>query len=992
MRTAALGVAIAMLFVAAAPLAATTPENRALDGYAGYDDVKSALQGIAAQHPGFATLETLGTTFEGRGVLGLRLCAGAGPAALVMGGHHAREPASVAVALAVARTLADGYGSNGTIRWLLDNREIWLVPMVNPDGIEHVLGTGDTEWRKNRRPVDSNGDGITDGVGVDLNRNYGHLWGEGNSVHDPASQEYCGPGPFSEVETNAIRMLAEREKFSTSVSFHSYGELVYYPWNNGQDTGSNATLEALASEVAERNGYTAVEGHTTYQTFGDSDDWLYANMSAAPVTVEIGTGFFPDQPEIDGMTPGNVEAALYACEMAGRADDSSLPDWTVAVYMAADNNLADQALLDLNEMEAAPAVVDANVVVLYDGPGNGDSKLYRIAHDMDSANVMSPALDDGGEVIGAPSREVAMSEPSTLERFMDWTRAAYPSQRFAVVLWDHGNDVLGGLCLDAGMWLGTADACEVLRGAAPIDLVGLDLCWGASLEMAAELSGSARAFVASELEEPDTGWDYTAVLGRLGANTNAGPDALGKSLVEAYAGKYSWVGYGSMGAFSLPLLGDALDSWRSLSDALSGYAYYNLSAILAARNATGGLWSSKPNLVDVASLCERLILEGTLVPLIRERSENLLQSLELSTVAIFSGFSASGVKGLYVYHPLLGGFDLGYLEFDSAASWRQYLSELDNPTPRALVTAGAAPAAQNTTGPYPFEAWFSGPAGANVTLHYTQAGRWNVSAMAPSGNGGYSAEIPGQPDGTTISYYFESVDPSGFQSRAPSAGSYLSVVVSAFLDLYVGVFNTSGENRVGEPVGLELTAGNAGMEPCLAEVKLYSPDGLLTNRTVFLSNGRNAAFALNWTPISAGNATILATIVPVNCTVVDFSVSNNSARLQISVEPEVAKRFELPVAALLGVALATVAIAAAFYAVSAARRKRGRAAGRLNHAESLVADLEIGGYDVSGARRELESAREYLGSGRVEWAERAAERAESLALKAVSDGGGELHG
>ena len=995
MKFAALCAAIVLATTVAAPLAGSMAKTRSLD-YPGYDDVVSALEAMAASHPDFARLERLGTTHEGRGIFGLRLCAGSGPAALVMGGHHAREPASVEVALAVAETLAEGYESNGTVRWLLDNREMWIVPMVNPDGIEYVLSSGDMEWRKNRRPIDANGDGISDGLGVDLNRNYGHLWGQGNAAHDPSSPEYCGPGAFSEAETKAIRMLAEREDFSVSVSFHSYGQVVYHPWNNGVDASANATLAALATEVAERNGYTAMDGKAAYSTYGDSDDWLYANMSVAPMTIEVGTGFLPTATEVDAMIPPNVAAALYACAMAGRAGDSSLPDWTVAVYMAADNNLDGQALLDLNEMEAAPASSDANVIVLHDGAGSGDSAIYRIAHDDDLSTVSSPVLADAGAVVDGVSHEAAMNDPRTLSDFLDWAWKGYPAQKLCVVLWDHGNDVLGGLCVDDGQWLGTAEACAALRGFAeetgkPIDVAGLDLCWGASLEMAAELRDGARVFVASELEEPDTGWDYSAVLGRMAADTNIEPDEFGKAIVDSYSDKYSWVGYGSMSAFSLPLLADGIESWDSLARTLSAYAYFNRSAILDARNATGGIWSSRQNLVDALSFCANLDSSGLAMP-VRTGAGILRDAISRARLATFSGYSAAGATGLYVYHPPAGGYVPGYVAFASASDWAKYLAELANPTPHPSVAGGALPVALNTTGPYAFEAWLTEPDGANVTLHYTSGGVWKALPMTHSGGGKFLAKIPGQPDGTSIRYYFDSVDSSGFQTRFPeSAGSALTVVVRAFLDLHVSLANVTGDITVGRPQTIKITAGNAGLEPSWATVRLYTPDGIAGNETVFLSNGAIAYILINWTPEAVGNGTLIAAISPANGTIADSVSQNNTARMSVEVLPKAEWN---PGFAMAGLAIASVAIAillAIAISRSKAARRRDRAAAKISGAEELLSDLERGGYDVSGARKELASAAGYLREGRVEWAEHAAGRAETQALKAVSEGGG-LHG
>jgi hypothetical protein len=509
--------------------------------------------------------------------------------------------------------------------------------------------------------------------------------------------------------------------------------------------------------------------------------------------------------------------------------------------------------------------------------------------------------------------------------------------------------------------------------------------------MAAELRDSARVFVASELEEPDTGWDYTAVLGRMASDTNADPEKFGVEIVDSYAAKYSWVGYGSMNAFSLPLLADAFDAWKSLARTLSAYAYYNQTAILEARNATGGIWSSKQNLVDALSFCGNLDNSSLAMP-VRTGAGLLRDALSRARMATFSGFSAAGATGLYVYHPPAGGYVPGYGAFASAVEWAKYLAELANPTPRAWVAGGAVPTALNTTGPYTFEAWLTEPEGANVTLRYAIGGIWIAVPMAHLGGGKFLAAVPGQPDGTEIRYYFDSIDSFGFQTRFPeSAGSALTVFVRAFLDLYISTINVTGEFTVGRTQSITVEAGNAGMEPSWARVRLYTPDGIAGNETVFISNGGHAEIRINWTPTTSGNGTLIATISPVNGTVADSVAGNNTARLSIEILP---KREWNPALAIGGLAIAAAGIAivlAFLISRSKTERKRSRAALRLASAEELVSDLERGGYDVSGARKELASAVGYLREGRVEWAERAADRAESQAIKAVSEGGG-LHG
>jgi murein tripeptide amidase MpaA len=121
--------------------------------------------------------------------------------------HHAREHLTVEQALAIVRWLTDGYGTNDRITNIVNKREIFVVPMVNPDGGEYDL-TGDPyrAWRKNRQP-----NAGSSAVGTDLNRNYDYRWGCcGGSSGSKSALTYRGPKAFSAPETRAIRDFNSR--------------------------------------------------------------------------------------------------------------------------------------------------------------------------------------------------------------------------------------------------------------------------------------------------------------------------------------------------------------------------------------------------------------------------------------------------------------------------------------------------------------------------------------------------------------------------------------------------------------------------------------------------------------------------------------------------------------------------------------------------------------------------------------------------------------
>ena len=131
---------------------------------------------------------------------------GSRPAVLYLGAQHAREWITPEMVRRLMHHFVDNYASNQEIRRLVDDNELWFVPVANPDGYDWTFEDGQRLWRKNLR--DNNGDGaVNAGDGVDLNRNFPTKWGYDNegSSPDPGSETYRGPSPDSEPETKGAR-------------------------------------------------------------------------------------------------------------------------------------------------------------------------------------------------------------------------------------------------------------------------------------------------------------------------------------------------------------------------------------------------------------------------------------------------------------------------------------------------------------------------------------------------------------------------------------------------------------------------------------------------------------------------------------------------------------------------------------------------------------------------------------------------------------------
>jgi carboxypeptidase T len=277
--------------------------------YHTYAEVKAEIDGYIQAHSEIIRYESVGTSIEGRPIHAVQIT-GPGdyqgrPAQLVTGLHHAREWISVEVPMAFIKMLVEGYGSDAEITELVNERNIWVIPVVNPDGLNYSQ-TEYKMWRKNRR---RNPGGS---YGVDPNRNYGYQWGTGGASPSPDSDTYRGPAAFSEPEIQAVRDLGIREGFVSAISFHSYSELVLWPWGYTYDPAPDEDALALhGTKMAAFVGYKPQQSSDLYPTSGDFDDWFYGDQGTLAYTFELGRQFVPPESQIPGIVSGNLKALRY---------------------------------------------------------------------------------------------------------------------------------------------------------------------------------------------------------------------------------------------------------------------------------------------------------------------------------------------------------------------------------------------------------------------------------------------------------------------------------------------------------------------------------------------------------------------------------------------------------------------------------------------------------------------------------------------------------
>jgi carboxypeptidase T len=350
-RGATVGIAASFPLVALLILVSGAPASAAQtdfpDGYTGYHtyaEMTADLDSVVADHPHIASKFSIGQSYEGREIWALKISDNVGtdenePEILFEALHHAREHLVVEMSLYAIHLLTDNYRANPgnaleqRVSDIVDSREIFIIPMVNPDGAEYDISGGTFQyWRKNRQPIPNSTE-----IGIDLNRNWGYKWGccQGSSG-DPSKITYRGPSPWFAPEVVALRdfvnsrIVNGRQQITEAVSWHTNGEYVMWPYAytytdlpRSMTADDLAALSSIGHGMADLNGYTPQQMSDLYIFDGASSDWLYHEQRIMALTIEMYPpehsdlgGFYPPDDVIATQTSRNQEAVLWLLEQA----------------------------------------------------------------------------------------------------------------------------------------------------------------------------------------------------------------------------------------------------------------------------------------------------------------------------------------------------------------------------------------------------------------------------------------------------------------------------------------------------------------------------------------------------------------------------------------------------------------------------------------------------------------------------------------------------
>jgi hypothetical protein len=278
-----------------------------------YSELTSELQTIASTYPNITNLYELGQSVQGRSIWGLKITDNPdieeNEAEIRFDGcHHGNEYMSVEMPLLLAWHLVENYSVDPTVTDYVDNREIWIVPMVNPDG------------RQLNQRYNANY--------VDINRDYGYMWsGEGGS-----------PSPFSQPEVQAIREHGLHNNIVISYSYHTTAEYVNYLWDYKPNPSPDEPwIDMISQHYSDLSGYVKTNGFDWYQTTGASDDGNYGCFGNINTIIETLNSNIADEWD------RNRDAMMFAIDVAdmglsGIVTDAVTGDPIAASIWVEENN------------------------------------------------------------------------------------------------------------------------------------------------------------------------------------------------------------------------------------------------------------------------------------------------------------------------------------------------------------------------------------------------------------------------------------------------------------------------------------------------------------------------------------------------------------------------------------------------------------------------------------------------------------------------------
>ena len=352
----------------------------------------------------------------------------------------------------------------------------------------------------------------------------------------------------------------------------------------------------------------------------------------------------------------------------------STVEWTVMIYLDADNNLESAGINDINEMEMVGSSSDVNIVVQVDripysvlaanNQGNADdtsngnwtnTRRYYITQDFNPSLINSLLISNLGEL--------NMGDPQTLIDFASWTVANYPAKKYLLVIWNHGggfksltynakdiawDDTSGGDRITMPELEYAISAISAQMGK-NIDIVGMDACLMAMTEVAYQIKDYADILVASEENEPGDGWPYDTILSQLVVNPTMSSEQLARTIVDKYIDFYPSYEV-TQSAINLSYMDTLATQLSNLALAItSDIPTHSINYINAANSSQN---YGDPDFKDLYDFCAEIIADEDIPTNVKNIASIIQQTLNFTVIeSAYNGPELSDSKGLSIYFP-----------------------------------------------------------------------------------------------------------------------------------------------------------------------------------------------------------------------------------------------------------------------------------------------------------------------------------------------------
>lgn len=335
--------------------------------YHTYDEILQELKNLSKKYPQLLLMKKIGiTTQEKRDIWAVKISdqvakeEDAEPAILFSGAIHSNELVGTEICMRLIHHLLTNYGKDERVTRWIDNNEIWFIPVINVDGHYVVTRNIDPNWRKNTRDNNRNGILYEPVDGIDLNRNFDFNWAHGGSG-DSTSERYRGEYPFSENECVAFRNLALEQHFVLAVTYHSQGEVIFYPWAWGEWKAPDDKLltkmaKNLAAQIRTMKEDTTYIAHYGAGTVGQTYPWLYGRLGTFDFIIETGANvqIFPPA-HLEQIIQSNLPGAFYMLDqLAGPGLTGKITDTKTGKPLEAQIFLPDIDYEDISPRVSSP--------------------------------------------------------------------------------------------------------------------------------------------------------------------------------------------------------------------------------------------------------------------------------------------------------------------------------------------------------------------------------------------------------------------------------------------------------------------------------------------------------------------------------------------------------------------------------------------------------------------------------------------------------------